>query len=48
MKEGYGKEIDIWAIGVMLYEFLVGPNPFNIRQEADLTNIISQKVNLEQ
>jgi hypothetical protein len=30
----------------MLYEFLIGPNPFNIKKESDLTNIIYQSVNL--
>lgn len=30
----------------MLYEFLVGPNPFNIKSEGDLANIIYQKVSL--
>ena len=32
----------------MLYEFLIGPNPFNIKKEADLANIIHQSVNLDQ
>jgi serine/threonine protein kinase len=31
----------------MLYEFLIGPNPFNIKQEADLANIINQSVSLD-
>jgi len=30
----------------MLHEFLIGPNPFNIKKESDLTNIIYQSVNL--
>ena len=39
--------MDIWAIGIMLYEFLIGPNPFNIKKEADLANIIYQEVSLD-
>ncbi len=39
--------MDIWAIGIMLYEFLIGPNPFNIKQESDLANIIHNSVSLD-
>jgi serine/threonine protein kinase len=31
----------------MLYEFLIGPNPFNIKQESDLANIIHVSVSLD-
>lgn len=27
---GYDKGIDWWAVGIMIYEMLVGCNPFNI------------------
>ncbi len=30
----------------MLYEFLIGPNPFNIKKEADLSNIIFQNIEI--
>ena len=26
----YDQKIDIWALGIMMYEMLVGENPFNI------------------
>ena len=26
--EGYTNKIDVWAIGIMAYEMLVGKNPF--------------------
>lgn len=31
----------------MLYEFLIGPNPFNIKKEADLSNIIYQDIAIQ-
>lgn len=30
----------------MFYEFLIGPNPFNIKKEADLSNIIFQNIEI--
>ena len=27
-QEAYGRSVDIWALGVMTYELLVGSNPF--------------------
>lgn len=44
--ELYDEKVDIWAIGIMLYEFLIGPNPFNIKKEADLSNIIFQNIEI--
>ncbi|CAK6969375.1 microtubule-associated serine/threonine-protein kinase 3-like [Scomber scombrus] len=29
LKVGYGKPVDWWALGIILYEFLVGETPFN-------------------
>jgi serine/threonine protein kinase len=31
--EGYGKEIDFWALGLMIYEMLCGINPFKVRNK---------------
>ena len=28
-REGYDNSIDWWAVGIMLYEMVVGCNPFN-------------------
>jgi len=31
--EGYGKEVDFWALGLMIYEMLSGINPFKLRNK---------------
>ena len=28
LRQGYGKPVDWWAMGIILYEFLVGVPPF--------------------
>ena len=29
----FGKEVDAWALGVLLYEFLVGKPPYQTKEE---------------
>jgi len=31
--EGYDKEIDFWALGLVIYEMLSGVNPFKVRNK---------------
>ncbi|XP_044187105.1 microtubule-associated serine/threonine-protein kinase 1-like [Thunnus albacares] len=38
LKRGYGKPVDWWALGIILYEFLVGEPPFNGDTYSDLFN----------
>jgi serine/threonine protein kinase len=38
----YDEKIDIWAIGMMTYECLIGKIPFRIYSELDLNRIVSQ------
>ena len=29
-RNGYDKSVDWWAVGIMMYEMLVGCNPFRV------------------
>lgn len=40
----YGGEVDLWGVGVMAYEMLVGRVPFRIDCERDLHKIVRNKV----
>lgn len=45
-KEGYGKEVDWWSVGVILYEMLVGYPPFFSENPSETCNkIINWKKN---
>ena len=37
----YDEKIDIWAIGMMTYECILGKIPFRIYSELDLNRIVS-------
>ncbi|XP_075195014.1 microtubule-associated serine/threonine-protein kinase 4-like [Anomaloglossus baeobatrachus] len=41
LREGYGRPVDWWAMGIILHEFLVGCVPFN---EASLTDLCERVV----
>lgn len=43
-KESYNGQSDVWAIGVLTYELLVGRIPFSIWSELDLQLIVNQEV----
>lgn len=39
-KQHYDNKIDVWNVGVLTYELLVGKAPFDIRSEEDLSKVI--------
>ena len=47
-KQGYGFEVDWWAVGIVLYEIIVGFRPFDDPEYDDnktVSNIILKEVN---
>ena len=43
-KTGHNKEVDWWALGVLLYEMLIGKTPFVSRDRAEMNDRISKGV----
>ncbi|KAI1715799.1 protein kinase domain-containing protein [Ditylenchus destructor] len=49
LRQGYGKPVDWWALGIILYEFLVGIVPFMGDSPEELfANIINEEVDYPQ
>jgi serine/threonine protein kinase len=40
----YDEKIDIWSVGILTYELLVGDIPFEISSEQELIKIVSLMV----
>jgi serine/threonine protein kinase len=40
METAYDEKIDIWSIGMMTYECLLGKTPFRVYTELDLKRIV--------
>ena len=41
--KGYGKPIDIWGVGILLFEMLVGYTPFNVGSNGEICKAIVGK-----
>jgi len=36
----YDEKVDLWAIGILAYELLIGNSPFEINEQQDLIKIV--------
>ena len=44
MGKTYDYKVDIWALGIMVYELLTGKLPFQITNEKELRKIVTSEV----
>jgi serine/threonine protein kinase len=44
LQSEYDEKIDVWSVGLMAYECLLGRIPFKIYSEFDLNRIVSDDV----
>lgn len=42
--QDYDEKVDLWAIGVLVYELVVGKSPFNLMKPQDLGKIVTHRV----
>jgi len=39
-RQGYGFKVDIWAVGIMTWQFLIGGMPFLLRSKAQIERVV--------
>jgi serine/threonine protein kinase len=44
LEKDYDNKVDIWNIGILVYELLYGKVPFDIRGENDLLKIVDEDI----
>jgi serine/threonine protein kinase len=45
MGQPYGEHADLWAIGILTYELMIGSIPFDISHEEELFKIVYISLN---
>lgn len=44
MGNSYDKQVDIWALGVMMFEFITGKIPFKLKNNINLVEAVNEEI----
>ena len=46
--DSYDESVDIWTIGIILFEMIYKRSPFKIAHKEDLVNILNQPISFDE